>query len=451
MANPSHSINATLSDIDAPENTNAYLEQAIALAGQSGAEGKAQSIQQVGIVGAGAMGHGIAVAFLNAGRSVTLFDVSQAALDKAQAIITSYFDRQLQKSRIDREALTRTLSAIKFTQLLGDLSSSDMTIEAVPEKLELKQQVMASLCSVTGPNTILATNTSTLDIDAIASAVDAPERVIGTHFFIPAQITPLLEVIPGKNTSKDVLTSVMSLAGELRKTPVIAGNSDGFVGNRLFDRFHQEAMFMLEEGAFPQQVDQALEQWGYVIGPFRTLDIIGNVIPWSVRVERKMRNPNVIQPTIGDVLCERGYHGPATGNGWYAYEDGSRNPAPSVKANDLILEVSEDLGITRRTFEREEIIARCVLTVINEAAAILRQGLALRGSDIDVVQVNGYGFPAKFGGPLRLADHIGLENIVKLIQHYETIAGDGRPLWKPDPLLIELANSGTKISTWENN
>lgn len=436
-------------DIGPIEGADIYLKAAINKAANIDQNGQAQNIRYVGIVGAGAMGRGIALALVNSGRKVTLLDVSETSISSAKNSTDRYFEAQYDKGRISKNTLVQRLSALNFTQQMTDLASVDMAIEAVPESMDLKKQVMASLEAITGPDTLLATNTSTLDIDEIASLVGSPERVIGTHFFIPAQVTKLLEVVPGLKTSPDTLASVMALAQDLGKTPVIAGNCDGFIGNRLFDRFHQEAMFLLEEGAYPEQVDQALEQWGYAIGPFRTLDIIGNEIPWSVRLERKKQLPEIVQPTVGDVLCECGHFGQKTGIGWYAYEANNRVSISSPKIHNLIEGVSETLGITRRIIDTEEIIERCVLSVVNEAAAILSGGYASRGSDIDVVQVNGYGFPANRGGPIYLADYLGLDQAIALVSSYKNIAGPGRALWEPHPFLKNLAESGESIAAWE--
>lgn len=438
-----------ITNFGAIDGASAYQADAVQRAASTGLQGQAAALNRVGIVGAGAMGRGIAIAFLNAGYDVVLFDSLEEALSSAKTYIDHYFSRQLEKCRIAKNTFSKRMASVRFAKDIQVLAPCDMVIEAVPENMTLKKQIIASLDGVVKQNTILASNTSTLDIDEITSASQNPRRVIGTHFFIPAQITRLLEVVPGEKTSTDVLASVMALADDLGKSPVIAGNCDGFIGNRLFDRFHQEAMFLLEEGALPFQIDDALERWGYVIGPFRALDIVGNDIPWTVRVARKVANPKIIQPSIGDVLCDNGLFGQKCGEGWYSYQDGSRKPAPNPVVRELIEKASANAGIKRRPIEPEEIIERCVLTVINEASSILGEGHAKRGSDIDVVQVNGYGFPAKRGGPLFLADHLGLDNVVAKIKYYRDIAGPGKALWQPHPYLIELAGGGRSIAIRE--
>ncbi|WP_165784466.1 3-hydroxyacyl-CoA dehydrogenase [Zhengella mangrovi] len=424
----------------------AYLAGAAALAAERAKRGSDSRVRKVLVCGAGAMGRDIALAFANAGRSVVLQDIVPETLLDARRGIIRWLDAQVDKGRLSAVTAKSRMAAIQFAGKLIPDATLDMVVEAVPEDLALKQRIMATLARLAPGQAILATNTSTLDIDAIAAATNSPDRVIGTHFFMPAQVTPLLELVPGRQTAPDLVDDVMALALAMAKTPVIAGNADGFIGNRLFDRFHQEAMFLLEEGALPEQVDAALERWGYAIGPFRTLDMIGNDIPWTVRKARLQADPDRIQPLIGDILCERGWLGQKSGAGWYRYGLGSRRPEPNPRVHALITQVA---GAGRRHVTAEEIVARCVATVINEAAKILDEGLAVRGSDIDVVQVKGYGFPAARGGPMHFADEVGLGRIIALMEDIRRKAGWKAPLWQPSPLLVKLAASNGRLSEWE--
>ncbi|MBL1438047.1 MAG: NAD(P)-binding domain-containing protein [Rhodobacteraceae bacterium] len=421
-------------------NVTAYMERAIALAGAvpDGAP-SAESLQRVGVVGAGTMGRGIALAFANKGRTVTIVDPSEKALADARAHIDRLTERQVMKGRISQAQAAAVLELFTFSPEMGALSQVDIVIEAVPEVLALKQKVLAELSRICGPNTILASNTSTLDIDAIADATDAPERVIGTHFFVPAQVNKLLELIPAKATSAAVLGQVLALANVLGKQAVVARNVDGFIGNRLFDRFHQEAMYLLEEGATPQAVDAALEAWGMAIGPLRALDLVGNDIPWGVRVQRAKANPSLVQPRIGDALCEAGFFGQKTGKGWYLYDAES----PRGRGYDGIIKLleatSSSLGITRREISADEIVSRCILALIREAYALLGEGVAARATDVDMVYVTGYGFPAQHGGPFALAKAIGLARVVTLAGYYGEISGKAGSVWRVPDTLIAAA------------
>jgi 3-hydroxyacyl-CoA dehydrogenase len=302
--------------------------------------------------------------------------------------------------------------------------------------------MLTDLSDFVADDCILASNTSTLDLDKIAEVVPRAERVIGPHFFIPAHVTKLLEIVPAKQTSTGIIEIMKAMALALNKIFVIAGNCDGFIGNRLFDRFHQEAMYLLEEGATPEQVDQALESWGMVIGPFRSLDMVGNDIPWSVRVTRKENNPELLQPSVGDKLCELGRYGQKTGSGWYRYEENNRQAIPDNKLVSFLQSHSKELGIERREITSEEIIERCLLSIVNEACAIFREGFSESIEDIDLVYVNGYGFPAKACGPMYLAEFIGLNWVVEKMKYFQAIASHGDTLWQPDTLLLEYLEMG---------
>lgn len=394
------------------------------------------TIQTVGVIGTGAMGRGIALAFANSSRNVILYDTQDTTVTSALNYITHYYQREFEKERINETGKEQRLSQFRSVDTLDGMHGCDMVVECVFEDLSLKQSILSQLARITPRHCILASNTSTLDIDKIASACSRPRQVIGTHFFIPAQITRLLEVVPGVETSQSVISQVMKLAIELKKVPVIAGNCDGFIGNRLFDRFHQEAMYLLEDGAYPEEVDKALEAWGMAIGPFRALDMVGNEIPWKVRKSRAENQPKLIQPHIGDQMCEAGFYGQKTGMGWYRYLPGQRSPQQHDEMHQLIEQCSDQLGITRRKLTPEEIVSRCLLALINEAAAIVDGGFAIRSSDIDVVYVNGYGFPAVRGGILYLAETLGLADVIHSMEHFKEHSNYSSSLWDAHPLLL---------------
>lgn len=425
-------------------DAKAYLSDAVARAGTAPINAPSIAhIQKIGVVGAGTMGRGIVLAFLNIGREVVLIDPSKEALSGARIHIEKLTERQIEKGRIDSNAAADLLLRLSYDCELTALSSADMVIEVVPENIELKQRVLSEICKICGPETILASNTSTLNIEAIATATDAPDRVIGTHFFIPAQANKLLELIPSRLTSETVLASVLALAKDLKKQAVVAANRDGFIGNRLFDRFHQEAMYLLEEGALPFDVDHALEKWGMVIGPFRALDLVGNDIPWGVRIQRQEKSPDLVQPRIGDALCEAGLFGQKTGKGWYEYDGTAPKGRPYDQVLGLIVEVSDKLGKTRRKISSNEIVSRCVLALIREAWTVVEEGVAARESDVDMVFVTGYGFPSMRGGPFAVSYDFGLENVVEMVRHYGELTGHSTTIWNvPNSLEASARNLG---------
>lgn len=404
------------------------------------------AIQQVAVVGAGAMGRCIAIAFARLGKRVSLIDPSPQSLDQARQFIEGFVSSQQRKGTLSPQRGARLLGDFFFSSELAAVSGAALVVEAVPEVLALKQKIMADIEALVSPECILATNTSTLDLDAIAAATQRPQRVIGTHFFIPAHITRLLEIVPAQVTSADTLDLVKAMASTMGKVFVVAGNCDGFIGNRLFDRFHQEAMYLLEEGATPEQVDRVLEDWGMAIGPLRALDMVGNDIPWGVRCQRAEKNPDIIQPRIGDALCEQGRFGQKTGSGWYHYEPGSRSPLPSADTALLLEQISTGLGIERREISDDEILGRCILALVNEGCAIVREGFARSAVDIDLAFVNGYGFPQAAGGPMYLAQQLGLSRVAGEMRQYQRYASHGKTLWQPDPLLAGQARGGSLLA-----
>ena len=403
------------------------------------AKSRFAKMQSTAVIGSGAMGRCIAIALLNVGKQVLLIDSHSESLALAKKFISGYFASQVKKGRLDEAKASLLMGQIAYQQSWDGLESVQLVVEAVPESMELKQQIMRQLEATVAPDTVLATNTSTLDLDAIAGAVEHSERVVGTHFFIPAHITKLLELVPAKQTSSDTLELVKAMALAMRKVFVVAGNCDGFIGNRLFDRFHQEAMYLIEEGATPEQVDRVLEGWGMAIGPFRALDMVGNDIPWPVRRNRALLKPDLIQPRICDAICEEGRYGQKTGSGWYRYEEGSREPQVSEETQKLMERISTELGLVRRKISDSEVLERSLLALINEGSTIVREGFAQDQTDIDLVYVNGYGFPAAMGGPMALKDTLGARAICDRVNHYAAIAQYGARLWTPDAALQEEA------------
>ncbi len=372
--------------------------------------------RRAAVIGAGIMGRGIAYALARTGLDVELIDSSLSQLEASQADF----------ARWDSRAGTTHAGAIRATSQLTSAAAVDLVIEAVPEDMELKRTIFTTLDTIAPPHAILASNTSTLDIDVIAAATQRPASVIGTHFLLPAQVTKLLEIVPGRLTTPRVTMTTMRLAREMGKAAVIAGNCDGFIGNRLFDRWHQEAMYLVEEGASPQQVDAALEGWGMAIGPFRTLDLIDNRLLWGVRQRRALANSQLEQPRIGDRMCEAGFAGRAVGAGWYLYDPqtGERRENPAI--HTLAARCAAELSITRRALSDEEIISRCMVAVINEGLSIVAEGHAQRHSDIDLTFCLGYGFPKTKGGPLCLASRLDPGALSSLSSSCQATAGRGK-------------------------
>lgn len=431
-----------LKTIDAlPEGESRIQQQIDALPSELCTEQKEQfeRIVHTAVIGSGAMGRCIAIALLRLGKEVRLIDSQPESLKAARKFIEQFLQKQLLTDKLTADQVRSLNQAITYQLDWAGLGRAELVIEAVPEVLTLKQDIMRRLSEAVPESCILATNTSTLDLDAIAEAAVGSERVVGTHFFIPAHVTQLLELVPAKQTSVDTLNFVKAMALEMRKVFVVAGNCDGFIGNRLFDRFHQEAMYLIEEGATPEQVDRVLEHWGMAIGPLRALDMVGNDIPWPVRRARQERNPDLIQPRIGDALCEEGGFGQKSGRGWYRYEAESRKPQHSDETDLLMRSVSKELGLTRRRVSDDEVLERVLLALINEGAAVVREGFAQSQAAIDLAYVMGYGFPRAKGGPMALKDHLGAKTVCQRIAHYAGIAQYGERLWRADPALLEEA------------
>lgn len=397
-------------------------------------------IKSAAVIGAGTMGGGIAMNFANAGIPVKLLELKQEALDKGLATIRKNYENTMKKGKLTQEQLDKRMALISGTMVYEDLGLADIVIEAVFEDLAVKEAVFKKLDDVMKPGAILASNTSTLDVDKIAAFTTRPQDVIGTHFFSPANVMKLLEIVRGKQTGKDVLATVMALAKKIKKTGVVSGVCDGFIGNRMVEQYIRQAGFLLEEGCLPQQVDKAIEKFGFAMGPFRMSDLAGNDIGWYIRKRRYVEKPDVTYSKIADLLCEKGRFGQKTSAGWYDYKAGDRKAYPSDEVNQMIVQHSAELGMQRRKVSDQEIIDRLVYALVNEAALILEEGIAMRASDIDMVYLTGYGFPLFRGGPMCYADTVGLPNVLRTIRQFAK--GHHAEAWKPAPLLEKLAAEG---------
>ena len=402
----------------------------------------ARKIASVAVIGAGTMGGGIAMNFLSAGFPVTILEMKQEPLDKGVATIRKNYEGSIKRGKLTREKLEQNIALLKPTLSYGDIKTADLVIEAVFEDMAVKQEVFERLDAVAKPGAILATNTSTLDVNRIAAFTRRPQDVVGMHFFSPANVMKLLEVVRGEKTAKDVLVAVMQVAKKINKTAVVSGVCDGFIGNRMIEQYLRQAMFLLDEGASPQQVDRALERFGMAMGPFRMSDLAGNDVGWYIRKRRYVEKPNVVYSKIADRLCELGRFGQKTGLGWYWYEAGKRDAIPDPAVDELIGRYRNEIGIAPRKIADDEIVERCILALVNEGARILEEGIAQRASDIDMVYLTGYGFPLYRGGPMLYADMLGLYNVVRSMARLATNAHADPAFWQPAPLLAKLAAEG---------
>jgi 3-hydroxyacyl-CoA dehydrogenase len=405
-----------------------------------------RALKKVAVIGAGTMGGGIAMNFLNAGIPVVMLEMKQDALDKGVGVMKKNYEAQVKKGKLKQDKLDERMGLLSTTLKYDDLKDSDLVIEAVFEDMAVKEQVFKTLDEVMKPGAILASNTSTLDLDKIASFTKRPEDVIGMHFFSPANVMKLLEVVRGKKTAKDVLATVMQLGKKIKKTTVVSGVTDGFIGNRMIEQYSRQAGFLLEEGATPQQVDKAMEKFGMAMGPFRMGDLAGNDVGWYIRKRRYVEKPEVRYSKTADLLCEMGRFGQKTGAGWYDYVPGKRDAIPSKVVTDMIEKHRAELGITARKIGDEEIVQRLVYALVNEGAKIVDEGIAMRASDIDMVYLTGYGFPLYRGGPMNYADQQGLFNVVQSMKRFATNPHDDQKFWQPAPLLARLAAEGKTFS-----
>jgi 3-hydroxyacyl-CoA dehydrogenase len=397
-------------------------------------------VRTVGVIGAGTMGGGIAMSLANAGLDVVQLETEQAALDRGRATMTRNWAGTVAKGKLSQDEMDRRLARVRGTLRYEDLADVDMVIEAVFEDMTVKREVFGRLDAVCRPGAILASNTSRLDIDEIARSTSRPQDVVGLHYFSPANVMRLLEVVRGAQTAPDVIATSMAFGRATAKLPVLVGNCDGFVGNRMLSAYGREAGFLLEEGASPAQVDGALQRFGLAMGPFRMGDLAGLDIGWAGRKRQAATRPKHLRYSrVADRICELGRFGQKTGAGWYRYEAGSRTPIPDPEVDRIIAECAAEAGIARRTIADQEIVERTMYALANEGAKILAEGVALRASDIDLVYVNGYGFPAYRGGPMHFADTIGLAEVAERVVQFHAAHGDW---WTPAPLLLERAAAG---------
>jgi 3-hydroxyacyl-CoA dehydrogenase len=395
------------------------------------------------VVGAGTMGAGIAMVFANAGIPVLLKEVDRPTLDRGLAKIAKHYANSVSKGRLTQEEVDARLNLIQPALTFDGFSSVDMVIEAVFEGMELKKQVFAELDRICKPGAILASNTSTLSIDEIAASTSRPQFVIGTHFFSPANVMRLLEIVRGRATAKEVIATCMQLGKKLGKVVVLVGNCMGFVGNRMFGQYRREAQFLVEEGATVEAVDKALFDFGMAMGPLATSDLAGLDVGWRIRKEHShLQKPGVRQPYAEDRLCELGRFGQKTGAGWYKYDE-QRRPTADPAVATLLEQWAAESGVPQRSISPEEIVERCVYALVNEGARILEQGYALRAVDIDIIYLYGYGFPAYRGGPMWYADTVGLGKVYNRICEFHERFG---ALWEPAPLLKHLAEQGKTFS-----
>jgi 3-hydroxyacyl-CoA dehydrogenase len=401
-----------------------------------------RKIGRAAVIGAGTMGVGITISFLNAGIPVLLLELSRDALDRGVKRIQDTYASQAKKGTLKPADVSSRLAMLEPVLTYEAVGSADIVVEAVFEELAAKEKVFRALDSVMKPGAILATNTSTLDVDRIAAFTRRPADVIGTHFFSPANVMKLLEVVRGAATGKDVLATTLQLAKTLRKTAVVSGVCDGFIGNRMIEQYLRQAFFMLDEGASPAEVDTAIEQFGFAMGPFRMSDLAGNDIGWHIRKRRAAEQPDLLYSKAPDKLCELGRFGQKTGAGWYDYRTGSRTAHSSKVVDDLIRDHRQSLGLTPRKVDSREIVDRLVYSLVNEAAKILEEGIAQRASDIDVVYLTGYGFPVWRGGLMCYADEVGVYGVARRMRELARNPYGDPGFWTPAPLIERLAKEG---------
>ena len=402
-------------------------------------------IARVGVIGAGTMGGGITMNFLNAGIPVVLLEMKQEALDRGLATIRKNYENSMKKGKLKPEQVEQRMGLITPTLEYAALKDADLIVEAVFEEMGVKEAVFRQLDAVAKPGAILASNTSYLDIDRIATFTRRPQDVIGLHFFSPANVMRLLEIVRGAQTAPDVLATSLQLAKQIKKVAVVSGVCDGFIGNRMLARYGAAAQGLINAGALPQQIDGALQKFGLAMGPFRMGDLAGLDIGWATRKRKAAEAGVEMKPIVADKLCEAGRFGQKTGAGWYRYEAGNRTPLPDSVTEQLIADYRAAHGITPRKISDEEIVERCIFALVNEGARILEEGIAARASDIDLVYLNGYGFPLHRGGPMLYADTVGLPQVVRSLRRFAAEPGaDGS--WQPAPLLVRLAEEGRSFN-----
>lgn len=399
----------------------------------------ARAIEKVTVVGGGLMGTGIATALLNAGMRVSVVEPDQSRWPQAEGTIAKSLARDVSKKRISQSTADQRFAALSLAGSIEDAAEADLFIEAVFEDIAVKQQVFEAMDKYARPDAILASNTSTLDLNQIADFTTRPEQVLGMHFFSPAHIMRLLEIVEGEKTSADTLATAVVFAKQIKKIGVVAGVCDGFIGNRIMEEYLRQVWFLLEEGALPQQVDRAVEAFGMAMGPCRVMDLAGQDIGWSIRKRRAIEQPDRPYSKVPDLICEMGRFGQKTGAGFYIYPDG-RTPEVDPEIEPLIIAHSEEIGVERRDISDAEIVERCILAMVNEGARILEEGIAYRPVDIDIVYLEGYGFPASRGGPMFHAELLGLPDVLETLRKYQ--AGRHGWAWEPAPLIETLVAEG---------
>ena len=402
---------------------------------------KIMDIKKAGIIGSGTMGGGIAMCFANAGIPVHIIDQDEENLKRGISVIEKNYDFMVNKGRLTSDQKNAVFGLVTSSLNYSDVSDCDIVIEAVYENLELKHEIFKTLDQHVKPEAILASNTSGLDIDSIASVTTRPDKIVGTHFFSPANIMRLLEVVRGEQTSNETLATIMAIGKKLKKAAVVSLNAPGFIGNRMLFGYTAQANMLLLEGALPHQIDQALESFGLNMGPFRMMDLVGLDLGWRARKLSGKESP--LHAKIGDELCEQNRYGQKSAAGYYNYSEGSRAPNPAPENEATYEKISSENGFTRRDITDEEIVDRCILALINEGADILSEGVAQRAADIDVVYINGYGFPIWRGGPMHHANALGLDVVIEKLEKYKEITGSD--VYKPSEMLVKLAKEGLKL------
>jgi 3-hydroxyacyl-CoA dehydrogenase len=409
----------------------------------------ARPIRKVGVIGAGTMGGGITMSLINAGIAVVMLEMQQDALDRGLATMRKNYGGALKKGTLTAAALEQRLQLVTPTLDYAQLRDVDLVIEAVFESMDVKQAVFEKLDQVVQPGAILASNTSALNLDQIAAFTRRPQDVIGLHFFSPANVMRLLEIVRGAKTAKDVLATAMQLAKKMGKVAVISGVCDGFIGNRMIARYGAAAHDLIMAGALPEQVDKALQDFGMAMGPFRMSDLAGLDIGWAARKRRKAEFPDRDLSNVADDLCEQGRFGQKTGAGFYRYAPGSRDPIADPEVTAIIEKYRKQKAITPRKVSSREIVERCIYALVNEGARIVEDGIAQRSSDIDIVYLNGYGFPVWRGGPMFYADQVGLSEVARAVRQFAAAPGADREFWTPAPLLARLAEQGKTFSAYK--
>ncbi|MXZ37871.1 MAG: 3-hydroxyacyl-CoA dehydrogenase, partial [Holophagales bacterium] len=397
-----------------------------------------RKIEKVGVLGCGTMGGGISMNFANRGIGVTIVEAEQSRLDHGFGVIRKNYERTASRGRMTMEQVDQCMGLLNGVTDRAALADCDLVIEAVFENMDLKKEIFASLDRIVKPGAVLATNTSALDVNEIAAATSRPEDVIGMHFFSPANIMRLLEVVRGEKTAKDVIHTAMTISKQIGKVPVLVGVCRGFVGNRILFQRQQQAQQIILEGAKYYDVDRVLYDFGFPMGPFAMSDLAGLDIGWNEK-ESASRD-------IRDILCESGRRGQKNGRGYYVYDPETRASAPDPEVLQIISDFGSAKGIAQREVGEEEILERCLYPMVNEGAKILEEGIAIRPSDVDVIWVNGYGWPVYRGGPMHWGDSVGLGKIADRMREFADQTGDD--FWQPSALLADLASEGKSFSDW---